>query len=83
MTLGSKVKARTYATPTPTAAYTPKSWTGPMELVNRVKKPRAVVSEVRKVAKLARVLMNSEMDEYVVREIKVPVVSSLGIKAVI
>jgi hypothetical protein len=39
--------------------------------------------EVRKVAKLARVLMNSEMDEYVAREIKVPVVSSLGIKAVI
>lgn len=39
--------------------------------------------EVRKVAKLARVLMDSEMDDYVVREIKVPVVSSLGIKAVI
>lgn len=34
-------------------------------------------------AKLARVLMNSDMDEYVAREIKVPVVSSLGIKAVI
>lgn len=33
--------------------------------------------------KLARVLMNSQMDDFVVREIKVPVVSSLGIKAVI
>lgn len=38
---------------------------------------------MKKVTKLARVLMNSQMDDFVVREIKVPVVSSLGIKAVI
>ena len=42
-----------------------------------------IYPEVKKVTKLARVLMNSQMDDYVVREIKVPVVSSLGIKAVI
>jgi len=42
-----------------------------------------IYPEVRKVTKLARVLMNSEMDEYVASEIKVPVVSSLGIKAVV
>ena len=42
-----------------------------------------IYPEVKKVRKLAAILMQSQHGEWIPSEIKIPVVSSLGIKAVV